>query len=256
VASKLPDSVLGVTDPARVPGADPLAWLGDLEGVPSGFVAARDGIDALLRDRGLRRTSPEQTGESLLRGAHASAVLEGSESSLEELRAGEGDETAQAALRVSTGVLGLVPTLSTTPLQALARLHAMAGAGVVGDDSLGRPVSAEASDRLNGLARTLLATTQPALLVAAVVHAEIITVAPFASHNGIVARAAERLVLVSRGVDPASVVVPEAGHLTLRPQYESNLRGYAVGGQNGLHAWLLYAAQAYSTGTEASPLRS
>src|SRR5690606_29129423 len=99
---------------------------------PSGFVAARDGIDALLRDRGLRRTTPEQTAEALLRGAHASAVLEGSASSLEDLRAGEGDETAQAALRVSAGVLALVPTLSSTPLQALARLHAMAGAGVVG----------------------------------------------------------------------------------------------------------------------------
>ena len=31
----------------------------------------------MLRDRGLRRTSPELTAESLLRGAHASAVLDG-----------------------------------------------------------------------------------------------------------------------------------------------------------------------------------
>ncbi len=244
-----------MTDLARVSDGDPLAWLSELEGVPSGFAAARDGIDAMLRDRGLRKTRPEQTAESLLRGAHASAVLEGSTSSLEEVRAGDGDETAQAALRVSTGVLALVPTLSTTPLQALARLHALAGAGVVGDDSLGRPVNAEASERLGALSRSILATSAPALLVAAVVHAEIATAAPFASHNGIVARAAERLVLVARSVDPASVIVPEAGHLLLRPQYESNLQGYRVGGRNGLHSWLLYAAQAYSTGTEASPLR-
>lgn len=210
----------------------------------------------MLRDRGLRRTTPAQTAESLLRGAHASAVLEGSASSLDEIRDGSADEIAQAALRVSTGVLALVPTITSTPLQALARLHALAGAGVVGDDSLGRPVSAEASARLAGLAKTLLATNAPALLVAAVTHAEIVTVAPFASHNGIVARAAERLVLVARGVDPASVVVPEAGHLALRPQYESNLRGYEIGGQNGLHAWLLYAAQAYAAGSEASPLYS
>jgi hypothetical protein len=239
-----------------VSGADPLAWLTELEGVPSGFAAARDGIDALLRDRGLRRTTPAQTAESLLLGAQASAVLEGSASTVEDLRAGTGDALAQDALRVSTGVLALVPTLATSPLQALARLHSLAGAGTVGDDTLGRPVSAEASDRLGSLARTLLATTAPALLVAAVVHAEIATVAPFASHNGIVARAAERLVLVGRGVDPASVVVPELGHLRLRPQYESNLRGYAVGGRNGLHSWLLYAAQAYAAGSESSPVRS
>jgi hypothetical protein len=97
-------------------------------------------------------------------------------------------------------------------------------------------------------------TRAPALTVAALVHAELVTVAPFGSHNGIVARAAERLVLVGRGVDPASLVVPEAGHLALRPAYESNLRGYRDGGRNGLHSWLLYAAEAYARGAELSPL--
>jgi len=72
---------------------------------------------------------------------------------------------------------------------------------------------------------------------------------------GLVARAAERLVLVARGVDPASVVVPEAGHLALRPAYESNLRGYRDGGRNGLHAWLLYAGEAFTKAADASPLR-
>ena len=89
------------------------------------------------------------------------------------------------------------------------------------------------------------------------VHAELLTAAPFASHNGLVARAAERLVLVARGVDEKSLVVPEAGHLALRPEYESNLRrATATGGPAGLHAWLLYAAEAYAAGAEASPLRS
>jgi hypothetical protein len=247
---KVPDSVAVVPDPAP----DPLAWLMDLEGVPSGFSAARDGIDALLRDRGLRRTTPEQTAESLLRGAHASAVLEGSESSLEQVRAGDGDETAQAALRVSTAVLGLVPVVATSPLQALARLHALAGKGVVADEQLGRPVSPEAADRLGALATSFLGTSVPALVVGAVMHAELITVAAFASHNGIVARAAERLVMVARGVDPASIVVPEAGHLALRREYESNLRGYRNGGRSGLHSWLLYAPEGISAGVEASPL--
>ena len=86
-------------------------------------------------------------------------------------------------------------------------------------------------------------------------HAELATAAPFASHNGIVARAAERLVLVARGVDEKSLVVPEAGHLALRAAYESNLRGYRDGGPAGVHAWLLYAAEAYAAGAEASPLR-
>jgi len=258
VLPNVPDSLARVAEPLRVPAPaadDPLGWLTGLEGVPSGLAAARDGVDALLRDRGRRQTSPEQTAESLLRGAHASAVLEGSASSIEEVREGTADELAQAALRVSTGMLALVPVIATSPLQALARLHALAGKGVVDEDALGRPTSPEAAQRLGGLAETLVTTSVPAMLVAAVVHAELVTVAPFSSHNGIVARAAERLVLVARGVDPASVIVPEAGHLALRAAYESNLRGYAVGGRNGMHAWLLYAPQAYSAGTEASPLK-
>ena len=218
------------------------------------MASTRDGIDAMLRDRGLRRTAPELTARSLLAGAHASAVLEGSQSVLERVEAGEYDETAAAAIRVSTELLGLAPTLATSPLQVLARLHTLAGKGVVADGELGRPVSGSA--RLADFSHLLLEdTTAPALVVAAVAHAEVITLAPFASHNGIVARGLERLVMVARGVDPTSLVVPEAGHLALRREYESNLRGYRDGGRAGVHAWLLYAAEAYATGANASPLR-
>jgi Fic family protein len=101
----------------------------------------------------------------------------------------------------------------------------------------------------------LLDDDRPALITAAVLHAELVCAAPFATANGVVARAAERLVLVSSGVDAKSLVVPEAGHLALRPAYESNLRAYAEGGRPGLQAWLLYCAEAYAAGAEASPLR-
>jgi hypothetical protein len=219
------------------------------------MAATRDGIDVLLRDRGLRRSTPEMTAESLLRGAHASAVLEGSQTSLEEMRAGSGDPMAQAALRLSTELLGLVPVLTKAPLQAFARMHTLAGKSIAADEDLGRPRDPAGAARLNALARLLVAPTEaPALVVAAVVHAELATVAPFVSHNGLVARAAERLVLVARGVDPKSLVVPEAGHLKLRREYESNLRGYRDGGAAGVHSWLLYAAEGYAAGAEASPV--
>ena len=232
---------------------DPLTWLVSLEGVASAFAATRDGIDAMLRDRGLRRTSPELTAESLLRGAHASAVLEGSSSSWDDVRATGGDEVARASVRLSVELLGLVPTLRRAPLQAFARLHTLAAAGAVEDADLGRPRSPESAARLQELARMLSSsTTAPALVVAAVVHAELATASPFASHNGLVARAAERLVVAARGVDEKSLTVPEAGHLALRAEYESNLRAYASG---QVHPWLLYAAEAFAAGAEASPLR-
>ncbi|MDQ6525164.1 oxidoreductase [Nocardioides sp. LHD-245] len=234
---------------------DPHAWLISLEGVPSGFAGARDGIDVVLRDRGLRRTSPELTAESLLRGAHASAVLEGSRSTLPEVRDGEGDEIAADAVRLATELLALVPVLRRQPLQALARMHTLAARGTLPDELLGRPRDGESASRLRGIAELITAPTEaPALAVAAVVHAELVTAAPFGSHNGIVARAAERLVAATRGVDEKSLVVPEAAHLALRPQYESNLRGWASGSAAGMHAWLLYAVEAWSAAAEASPL--
>ncbi|WP_183096039.1 oxidoreductase [Nocardioides stalactiti] len=235
--------------------ADPLAWLVSLEGVPSAYAGARDGIDVVLRDRGLRRTSPELTAESLLRGAHASAVLEGSASSLAEVRAGGGDEIAADAVRVSTELLALVPVVRRSPLQAFARLHALAGHGSLPVDRLGRPRDGESAGLLRTVADLVTATTEaPALAVAAVVHAELVVNAPFPSHNGIVARAAERLLLAAKGVDEKSLVVPEAAHLALRAEYESNLRGYSSGKAGGIHSWLLYTAEAYAAAAEASPL--
>lgn len=235
-------------------GMDRLAGVEDLEGVASGFAATRDGIDTMLRDRGLRRTAPDMTAESLLRGARASAVLAGSTSTLDEVRSGDGDRVAQAALRVSVELLGLVPVFSRTPLQALARLHTLAAAGSVADDQIGRPRDPDAAARLREIA-TLVQGARPALLTAALAHAELATAAPFGSFDGVVARAAERLVLVSSGVDAKSLVVPEAGHLALRAAYESSLGRYAEGTSAGVQAWLLHCAAAYAAGAEASPLR-
>ena len=228
---------------------DPLASLLSLEGVGSAFAATRDGIDVVLRDRGLRRTTPEQTAEALLRGAHASAVLAGSEADLADVRNGSGDATAQDAVRVSTELLGLASSWASAPTQALARIDVLAGGP-------GRPDSATAAGRLQQLAATVAATPAPALLVAAVVHAEVLTTHAFGARSGLVARAAERLVLVQRGIDPASVLVPEAAHLALRREYESNLSAYAGGRPAGVHAWMLYAAEAYARAAEESPLIS
>lgn len=234
---------------------DPLATLAELDGVGSAMAAARDGIDALLRDRGLRRTTPDLTAESLLRGAWANAALEGSTSTLEGLRAGRCDPVATAALRLATDLLGVSPALTRSPLQALARLHTLAARGSVPDAELGRPSGPAAAARLQALARLLAeGSAAPALVTAAVVHAELRTAASFTTHSGLVARAAERLVLVVRGVDPTSLTVPEAGHLASGERYEQALAAYAGGGPAGVRAWLLHAATAYTVGAGAGPL--
>ena len=237
--------------------SDAFAVAASLEGVPSAMAAARDGIDALLRDRGLRRSTPDLTAESLLRGANASAALEGSRYAVEELSEGGGDAVARGAVRLSTQLLGLSRTWQQAPLQALARMHTVAAGGISPAPELGRPRPDPAvSTRLADLARGLLGPTEaPALVVAALVHAEVAALAPFASANGVVARAAERLVLVTRGVDPASVTVPEGGHLRLAPDYRPALHGYAAGAEAGVRDWLLHAARAYAVGAAESSLR-
>ena len=236
-------------------GTDLTALL-TLQGVPSALAAARDGVDALLRDRGLRRTTPELTAESLLRGAAASGTLDGSTTDLEDLRGGAADLVAMRAARLNASLLALVPVVGKAPLQALARLHVLAATGAAPEASLGRPrPESSVAPRLQVLARLL--TTQgeaPAVGVAALAHAEVVALAPFESDNGLVGRALERLVLVARGVDPTSMTVPEAGHLASGVAYGEALATYRSGGQEGALAWLLYAATALGKAAEASPL--
>jgi hypothetical protein len=210
-------------------------------------------VDALLRDRGLRRVDAADTVESLLRGAAASAALEGSVSTIDDLRAGVADAAAEGAVRVSAELLSLLPTWRHSPVQALARLHALAADA--DERTRGRPVSAGGAARLRDLAVLVRQqTAAPAMVLAAVVHAEVITAQAFSSRNGLVARAAERLVLVATGVDPASVTVPEAGHARSPQAYAQALAGYGSAVPAGVVAWVLHAADAYAYGVEQAPL--
>lgn len=219
------------------------------------MAGTRDGIDLLLRDRGLRTISPDDTAASLLRGAAATASLEGSRVDADDLAAGAGDITARAALRLSTELLALVPIWRTAPLQAIARLHALAAAGSVDDAALGQPSNPSGAERLAAFARQVARpTSAPALVVAALAHAEIATCGAFSSHAGVVGRAVERLVLVERGVDPASVIVPEAGHAEAPDSYRSALSAYVLGDDLGVAQWLRYASLAFNRAAEASPL--
>ena len=96
-------------------------------------------------------------------------------------------------------------------------------------------------------------TEAPALVVAALTHAEIIAAGAFISHNAVVARAAERLLFVDRGIDPASVTVPEVGHVMDSAGYFGALKAYETQ-STGVHQWLLWCADSYIRAAESSPL--
>ncbi len=270
---------------------DPFAALLDLPGVADALAEARTAVDGLLGHRVLRRRSAEVTAESALRGARASAELEGAGMELERLRGqlmhGQ-PVTVQSkdprlgqlvtnAVRLHADLGAVRPSWSSAPRQALARLHVLAAADLgIDPDALGRPRTSpadpvddplglgpapepvEVSARLDGLCRLLLEpTTAPAVLIAGVVHGELLALRAFGSVDGLVARAAARLVLVDRGLDPKAVSAPEVGHAELDAAglrtrhshaYAEAARGYVHGGADGVAAWLVHCAQAVGLG--------
>jgi hypothetical protein len=232
--------------------ADPLAPLLDLPGVAEGVEATRAAVDALLGNRVLRHRSADVSAESALRGAWASAWLSGAEHDLDDVRSGAaaGDPVVQGALRAQSAIGSLADTWTRAPRQALARLHALAAADLVDDkDVLGRPAAAPyVATRLDTLARVLGETSAPAVVVAAIVHGELLSLDAFPPASGVVARVAVRLTLVERGLDPKSLVVVEAGHRELRAEYDAALSAYQSGSPDGVRTWLVHCADALVAG--------
>jgi len=259
---------------------DPFAALLDLPGVSDAVSQARTAVDGLLNHRVLRRRSAEVTAESALRGARASAELEGAGIELERLRGqllaggtvtlpakdARGGTIAEGAVRLHAELGSVLPAWRHSPRQALARLHVLAAGELVAPEALGRPRAAgaayedplglgaapdplEVSARVDGLSRLLLApTTAPAVVVAAVVHGELLALRTFGSLDGLVARAAARLVLVDRGLDPKAVSAPEVGHAELHTDYAAAALAYASGGPAGVASWISHCAAAVALG--------
>jgi hypothetical protein len=208
-------------------------------------------VDALLNNRVLRRRSADVSAESAQRGAWASAWLAGREVALADVRSGVAtdDPVVQGALRAQSAIGSLADTWTRAPRQALARLHALAAADLEPGDELGRPRPGTA-DRLDTLAHVLAETSAPAIVVAAIVHGEVLGLDAFAPVSGVVARAAVRLTLVDRGLDPKSLVVVEAGHRELRAEYDSCLAGYRSASPAGVASWIAHCADAVVAGAQ------
>ncbi len=159
----------------------------------------------------------------------------------------------------------------TAPAQVLARVHAAAAANLLPERQVGRPrqageVSLEFSDlgpspddsvvreRLSGVAELLLcAKDAPAVVVAALVHAEIATVRPFVRGNGLVARAMDRAIIQASGLDPTGVAVVEMGHRVGGAggaAYLGALAAYGTGSPAGVALWIIHCAEAMVAGAE------
>jgi hypothetical protein len=238
--------------------ADPLAPLLELPGVAEASDRARDALGRAHRHRANLRGWPVTAAEASLRAARASSVLDGGPVRLDDLAdaAGVSDPVFGGALRVAQELEGgggpLVGIWQRAPLQALARLHMLAAADRVEDDRLGRPrADAEVGPRLELLADVVTGRTgAPAPVVAAVAHGELLTLRPFGSADGVVARAVSRLVTIASGLDPHGLGVPEVIWMRQPADYRAAARGFAEGTPDGVGAWLVLCCRAMQAGAQ------
>jgi hypothetical protein len=104
-------------------------------------------------------------------------------------------------------------------------------------------------ERLATLAEVVTSTEAPGLLVSGIVHGELMALRPFGSGDDLVARAASRVVLVARGVDPDALTVPEMGLLELGVDvYSEAVDAFASGTPEGLARWLTFHAASVQRG--------
>lgn len=244
----------------------------------------RETLTALRWHQALRRRIPESAAESRVRGAQASGELEGSRLPVDLVReyiAGVRSWPTDPD-PVEDVMRGIVAATATSeeirgqvlgaPAQALARLHIAAVGHLVGtgagarlaSDAVGRPRTAdevceelvdigtppppaEVAQRLSLLSELIRGHADvPAVVLAAVVHAEIATVRPFVRGNAIVARAVERALVQATGLDPTGVAVTELGHFRqTMPAYVGALGAYATGSRDGVRIWLEHCCAAY-----------
>ncbi len=257
--------------------SDPLATLGALPGVPDAVDSVRKAVDRVYGHRVMRRRSNEVTAEAALRGSRGSAALAGADWNLEEVRrrtdfSGEDEaRTVGAALRLTAEAGQLLSIWRQSPLRVLARLHLVAAGGAAPDDAVGRPRLAgepvdeplieaplpsadEVAGRLEGLSQLVIAgSAAPALVTAAVVHGELLALRPFGSHNGLVARTAERVVLIGSGLDPKSICPAEVGHAEQgRAAYVAAFESYTTGTPEGVAAWIAHCGRSVELGVRES----
>lgn len=280
---------------AAVPGpvsAHPLAPLVDLPGVAEAVDEARQACTELRWHPALRRSTAPARAESVVRAARASAALDGADIPLDRVRglvassaeptgaelpsrADPVDEVVVRALRVTAAAGEIGALLTRAPAQALARLQLAAAASPAADEGsgVGRPRAGadaprelldlgpaasgpELDHRLEQLTALLLAPGPvPGLVLAAVVHGEILALRPFTSGNGLVARAVSRALVVDGGLDPTGVAVPEVGLAAGGAgQYVGAAAAYVSGTPEGMATWLRYWARAVVLGAREGGL--
>lgn len=79
-------------------------------------------------------------------------------------------------------------------------------------------------------------------------HGELLTLKPFGTADGVLARAAARLTMTATGVDPKGLTVPEVAYFRRAERYRDTAGAFATGTPDGVREWLLFCCEAMETG--------
>lgn len=220
-----------------------------LPGVAQAARTVEQEINAVHRLRANLRGWARTGAAASVRAARASAGLDGGEMAVDTEQDTITDPVLAGSLRVAASLHELLPVWQRAPRQVLARLHTLAGADLTTDpDTLGRPRNGGSGTtaRLDALSR--MVTDRQAwspVVTVALVHGELLLLRTFGTADGVVARAAARLTMMSTGLDPRSLTVPEVGHLRSGERYAQAAQAYAAG---DLGTWILAVTDALSIG--------
>lgn len=104
--------------------------------------------------------------------------------------------------------------------------------------------------RLEGLLALLDLPQAPALVRAALVHAELVSTRPFVAGNAALGRLLVRHLTVRDGLEPTGTAVAEAYPARDPQAYREAVSAYASGHPDGVATWVVWQAQALLEGVE------
>lgn len=248
---------------------DPLSNLLKIESISDSISAALKAVDELNWDRSVRNNKELIPIARRISG-YASSALEGASMPADPRQAPDDSPMGQlsnAALGITAEVDFQLATFLKTPLQTWARLHSFIEQSeergrprtdneVIDPLHIGQPIPHELIEsRLNGLVELIAKSAAPAVLISAIAHAELATIAPFKKGSQMIARATTRLVLQSKNIDQLKLVMPEYGFYKFgRNSYAKGLMAYQSGTTEGVTEWVELHSQAVIIGAKNTDL--
>ena len=112
------------------------------------------------------------------------------------------------------------------------------------------PQEEELVARLEGLLELIEAERAPALVRAAIAHAEMLSARPFTAGNAAVGRLLVRHLLVRDGVEPTGTAVSDLYPGRVPGAYAEAAGAYASGTMEGVAAWVVWQAEAVLAGVQ------